>query len=111
ALRSLMPQCGKTRLLDLIAALCKGHPPVTSSPTAATILRNKRTVHLIDEVDRLRNADKETYGQLMSILNVGYRSGGTVERTERKKDQFEVAEYPVYGPKALAGIENLADTL
>src|SRR5829696_7952974 len=52
ALRSATPQCGKTRLLRLIAALSNGNPRVMTCPTAAVLFRCGRKVLLIDEVDR-----------------------------------------------------------
>src|SRR4051794_35923882 len=51
ALRSDKPQRGKTKLERLIAALSKRNPPITATPTAATLFRSRRTVHVIDEVD------------------------------------------------------------
>jgi hypothetical protein len=111
ALRSATPRCGKTRLLRLITMLVLGTPPIVSTPTAATLFRTTRKVLILDEVDRLRNADKESYGDVLQVLDHGFEAGGVVQRTERKGGAFEVKEYPVYGPKAIAGIEALADTL
>jgi hypothetical protein len=64
---------------------------------------------LLDEVDKLRNADKEKYGEVLAVLNCGFEAGAVVERCNQKT--FEVKSYPVFGPKAVAGIEGLADTL
>lgn len=111
ALRSATPRCGKSKLLRLIALFCKGHPSITVMPTAASLFRSKREILIIDEVDKLRNQDKETYGDVLAVLNAGFEKGGVVERTEKTKAGFEVKQYKVFGPKALAGIEALADTL
>ncbi|MHB8482072.1 MAG: hypothetical protein ACYDBV_04945 [Nitrospiria bacterium] len=111
ALRSATPRCGKSRLLKLISALSKGRPPVIASPTPASLFRTKREVSIFDEVDKLRNADKETYGKVLEILNFGFEKGGIVERVDRGKHGWQVMPFSVYGPKALAGIESLADTL
>jgi hypothetical protein len=112
ALRSATPRCGKSRLLSLVAALSNGEPPVTANPSAASLFRRTRPVLILDEVDRLRNADKETFGDVLAVLNVGFEFGGCVERVEKTKGgAFEVRQFPVYGPVALAGIEKLADTL
>lgn len=111
-LRSATPRCGKSRLLSLVAAVSNGEPPVTSAPSAALLIRRTRPVLLLDEVDRLRNADKETYGDVLGVLNVGFEAGGTFEKLEKAKGgQWEVKAFPVYGPVALAGLEHVADTL
>jgi hypothetical protein len=111
ALRSATPRCGKTRLLRIIAMLCLGNPKVTTTPPAAVLYRRPGKVLILDEVDNLRNADRENYGVVMSILNVAFEAGAVIERTETKSKDFEVKEWPVYGPKAFAGIEGLADAL
>jgi hypothetical protein len=118
-IRSATPQCGKTRLLRLIAVLSNGNPKVMTCPTAAVLFRCGRNVLLIDEVDRLRNQDKDSYGAILSILNSGFEKGSEIERNERVSksnggavsDTYQLRSYPIYGPKAFAGIEELADTL
>lgn len=107
--RSATPRCGKTTLLRLLSQLTNGAPPITASPTAAILFRSTRPVLLLDEVDRLRNKDKDQFGDVMLVLNFGFEKGGVVERCDRKT--HEVKQFPVYGPKALAGIEGVADTL
>jgi hypothetical protein len=78
-------------------------------PTPAVLFRSTSPVLLLDEVDKLRNADREQYGEVMAVLNVGFEQGGVIERCN--KSTFKVERYFVYGPKALAGIEGIADTL
>ena len=111
ALRSATPGCGKSRLLRVIALFANGNPPITMTPTAATIFRSTRPVQIFDEVDKLRNKDRETYGEVLAILDAGYEKDGIVPRMEKKNGTWVTREFPVYGPKALAGIERLADTL
>src|SRR5206468_1920072 len=111
AIRSATPQCGKTRLLELISMLAKGTPSITTMPTAAVLFRSTQRVMLFDEVDKLRNSDRETYGDVMAVLNCGFQRGALVQRVDRGKASFPVVSFSVYGPKAFAGIENLTDTL
>lgn len=112
ALRSAMPRSGKTRLLDLIGQLSNGSPRPTVLPTPAVLYRGKRKVLLLDEVDRLKNSDRETHGAIIGILNAGFQAGGTIERVNKtQKEGFTVETFLVYGPKAFAGIESLTDTL
>ncbi|MDN5940624.1 MAG: hypothetical protein L0H94_01975 [Nitrospira sp.] len=109
ALRSATPRCGKSLVMRLLSQLCREAPPVTSTPTPAVLFRSTRPVLLLDEVDKLRNADKEKYGEVLSVLNCGFEVGGVVDRCN--KVSLKVESFPVYGPKALAGIEGIADTL
>jgi len=111
ALRSATPACGKSKLLRLIAGLSMGNPSLLTMPTASVLFRTTRKVLIMDEVDHLRNQNKEAFGDVLAILNSGFERSGTVPRSERTGNNWEVKEYPVYGPKAFAGLENLADTL
>ena len=45
------------------------------------------------------------------MLNFAFERGGVVERVEQAGAAFVVKQYPVFGPKALAGVESLADTI
>lgn len=113
AIRSATPACGKSRLLRLIARMSNGNPPVCSSATAATIFRSARPVVILDEADKLRNTDSDSHGQLLAVLNAGFQADGVVERLESSpgSKQWKMNQFPVYGPKAFAGLEALADTL
>jgi hypothetical protein len=68
SLQSATPSCGKSRLLHLIAVLSKDRPQVTLIPTPAVLYRGKKSVLVLDEADKLRNADKETQGLVMAIF-------------------------------------------
>lgn len=109
ALRSATPRCGKTLVMRILSQLANGNPPITSTPTPAVLFRSTRPVLLLDEVDKLRNADKEKYGEVLAVLNCGFEAGAVVDRCN--KQTLKVESFSVYGPKALAGIEGLADTL
>src|SRR5574341_2382997 len=97
ALRSATPRCGKSRLLRLISFLDNGKPPITTAPTAAVLFRTDWPVLLLDEVDALRNQDKEKYAEVLAILNAGFERGGVVPRADGKNHQISC--YEVYGPK------------
>ncbi len=109
--RSATPRCGKSKLLRLIGLLSKNHPKPMTIPTAAVIFRSESKILLLDEVDNLRNRDKDLYGMILAVLNSGFEQGNTIARTEKVKGNFVVKDFDIYGPKALAGIESLADTL
>ncbi len=109
ALRSSTPGCGKTRLLSILRLFCSGKPSIYTNVSPAVLFRIQKNVLLLDEVDKLRNQDKEKAGDIQAILNAGFQKDGVVARVVGR--EFQVKEFPVYGPKALAGIESLADTL
>ena len=72
ALRSSTPGCGKTRLLSLISLFTPGQPDVMTNPTGAVLFRIGQRPLILDEVDRLRNKDKDTYGDVLAILDKGF---------------------------------------
>lgn len=109
ALRSATPRCGKTLVMRILSQLANGSPPITSTPTPAVLFRSTRPVLLLDEVDKLRNADKEKFGEVLAVLNCGFEARAVVDRCN--KQTLKVESFSVYGPKGLAGIEGLADTL
>jgi len=110
-LRSATGRCGKNRLLEMLGMYSNGSPTLVTNPTPAILYRGKWPVLLLDEADNLRGQDKDTYGTLIQILNGGYAANGAVPRAEKIKDEYVVVKHSVYGPKAFAGIEGLADTL
>src|SRR5262245_3722407 len=111
-IQSPTKQCGKTTLLKLLRYLSKGKPPILTAPTAAVLYRSKHSVLLIDEAERLRDHDKDNFGTLLTVLNAGIEKEGHVERLRNLKNgDFDPESFAVYRPKALAGIEDFADTL
>jgi hypothetical protein len=111
-IQSATPECGKTTLLKVLRFLSKGKPPILTAPTAAGLFRSQHKVLLIDEAERLRDHDKDNFGTLITVLNAGVEKEGQVERLENTvHGNFKSKTFKVYGPKGLAGIEDIADTL
>jgi hypothetical protein len=111
-IQSATPECGKTTLLKVLRYLSKGKPPILTAPTAAGLFRSQYKVLLIDEAERLRDHDKDNFGTLITVLNAGIEKDGQVERLEKTaRGNFKSKTFEVYGPKGLAGIEDIADTL
>jgi hypothetical protein len=108
-LKSATPRCGKSRLLELIGSLIDPPVPIQAMPTAALLFRSERPVLILDEVDNLRQKDKDAYADVLAILNLAYKKGGVIERCGKK--DFKIETFDVYRPVALAGIEGIADTL
>jgi putative DNA primase/helicase len=95
------PQSGKTTLLDVLNLLVANSSGIQISPTPAILFRtaNGKT-QLLDEIDTWMNHE-----ELRSVLNAGFQKGAKVSRMDKDpKSGFKTQEFPVYGPKALAGI-------
>jgi len=101
-------RCGKTTLLDVIAALVSRQLPVSNISPAAlfrTVAASQPTL-LVDEADTfLKNND-----DLRGILNAGHtRSTAIVIRTVG--DNHEPRQFSTWCPKVIALIGRLPDTL
>jgi hypothetical protein len=111
---SPVKRCGKSRVFDLLQLLCNKSFMVIS-PTEAVLFRKieKDTPSLlVDEVDAIfkQNGLDENKEGLRAILNAGFYRGAVVPRCVAP--QFELTDFHVYCPKALAGINKcLPDTV
>jgi hypothetical protein len=106
---------GKTRLLECLRLLARGRPGVFIIPTASTIYRMLEAAPdaplLLDELDAVFRDRSDKYEEVRAIINAGHRRGATVPRTIAIGNRHEVRQFPVFGPKALAGIGRLPDTV
>jgi len=115
AVTSAEMRSGKTRLLDCLELLVP-HPfrvVIPSEAVVYTVLaqRPRRTM-LLDEADAIfgpRTAER--YEGLRAILNSGNRRGTPVLRVKLEGRRREVDSFDVFGPKAIAGIGDLPDTV
>ncbi len=105
---------GKTRLLECLASVCR-QPLTAAALTEATLFRivsGWKPTLLIDETDTIfrdsRSGPSERQEGLRSILNTGYRRGVKVPRIA---PNGEPLLFDVYGPKVLAGIGHLPETI
>ncbi|MGY3506650.1 MULTISPECIES: DUF3631 domain-containing protein [unclassified Bradyrhizobium] len=99
ALRSPVPDCGKTTLLDILARLT-ARPEKFDAVSTAALYRVIDAAHptlLIDEADNLGLALRDN-GRLRAILNSGHRKGGTIGIIERGR----VRKFSTFTPLALA---------
>lgn len=99
--------CGKTTVLDLLAALIP-RPLRTESITPAVLFRlvdQFNPALLLDEVDTyLPDSD-----ELRALLNAGHKRGAKAYRCEG--DRHEVRGFNAFAPAVLAGIGTLPGTL
>ncbi len=106
--------CGKTTLLKVIRHHAKAQPPILTAPTAAVVFRTQRDVQvlLLDEAERLRDHDKDNFGTLLQVLNAGVEKDGQVTRlTKNRIGGYDPTDFPLFGPKAFAGLDDLAAAL
>jgi hypothetical protein len=116
AIKSPVKRCGKSRLLDLLEALCH-NPLLTVNISAAALVRSigegdPPTV-LVDEADTVfgkrRGERSDQAEDLRGILNAGHQRGRPYIRWDPAARQAE--RCPTYAMAALAGIGDLPDTI
>lgn len=111
-LDSPLPGSGKTTCLEHLHRLCVDAVQMAAISSPALLVRllqdgdggaRIRTL-LIDEVDRTLRPEAETTQDLLSILNTGYKRGGTRPVLSPVKGGGWVPlEMPTYSPVAMAG--------
>jgi hypothetical protein len=113
-LDSVLPESGKTTVLDHFSRLCRDAVLISSSPSQALIprmLEDKLRTLLLDEIDRTLRPDGPGTPDLLAVVNSGYRSGATRPvLVPVQGGGWETAEMSTYAPVAMAGnYPNLPD--
>lgn len=106
-LDSPVPGSGKTTTLEHLHKLCLSPVQMATLSSPAMLARlldaGLRTL-LIDEADRSLAPDKEGIGDLLAVLNSGYKRGGTRPVLTPGKDGAWIAkEMPTFCPVVMAG--------
>jgi hypothetical protein len=113
AITSATKRSGKTRLHDVLEQLV-ARPWRVISPSEAVVFRKlaaARPTLLLDEVDAIWSGNgSERHEGLRAILNSGNRRGTVVPRCAGPQGT-QLVDFAVFGPKALAGIGRLPDTV
>lgn len=103
---SPMPESGKTTLLEHLRHLCMGpmHAAALSSPALLPrmLAQGPRTI-LLDEADRSLNPQREGVGELVAVINAGYKQGATRPVLAPSGGDWEARELPTYAPVVMAG--------
>lgn len=111
AITSPEKRSGKTRLLEVLELLtCEALPSANISDAALfRVVAAKHPTLLFDEADAVFKArDRE---ELRGLLNAGHRRGAVAHRMGGANNRT-LETFPVFCPKALAGIGNcLPDTI
>jgi len=104
-------RCGKSRLLEVLKLLVP-RPLFTARISVAALVRSldaEKRVLLLDEFDAAVRGDREIAEALRGALDAGFHCDGTHTITVGK--DFKVKQFRVYGPKAIATIRDLPDTV
>lgn len=108
-LDSLVEGAGKSTVLDHLKRL--GHNPVqiaslSSSALLPRLLHSGMRTILLDEVHRTLRPENPGVGDLLAIINTGYRAGATRPVNVPASGGgggWEVEEMPTFAPVAMAG--------
>ncbi len=115
ALLSPEPGSGKTRALEIIELLVP-RPLLTVNVTPAYLFRKVAEeagppTILFDEIDTVFGPRAKENEDIRGMLNAGYRRGATAGRCIIRGKSVEVEELPAYAAAALAGLDDLPDTI
>jgi len=108
---SVDKRCGKSRTLRLLN-LVVFRPWLTASATPAVLVRRTSKEHptlLLDEVDLKFKSGDEKGDTIRGIFNSGNERGTTYDLCDKQTHKWESLD--VFGPKALAGIKNVPETI
>ena len=113
-LDSPMPEAGKTTVVEHFSRLCFDPVQATalsSSALLARLIRKEPRTLLIDEADRNLDPKRDGVGDLLAVINSGYKRGGTRPvLVPVKGGDWEAEEMSTYSPVLMAGISpNLPD--
>lgn len=110
-IRAPEKRCGKSRLLDVVEAVC--HEPlitVNASPSAVyrSITDDPPTM-LVDEADTIFGAEAASNEDLRGLLNAGHQRNRPAIRFDANTRKVE--SIPTFAMAALAGIGAMPDTI
>jgi len=106
-LTSLGPGCGKSLLAKILSMLAFNATPPLVDPTPATVFRDIEANGSTFIVDEVENLDPEKKSELIGILNAGFERGAQVRRMTPVGEVWAVRPFGVYGPKVIAGINQI----
>ena len=113
AITSPVKQSGKSRLLDVIETVVP-RPWRIERPSEAVLYRKierDRPTVLMDEADTVFEDRKGQYEGLRAVFNAGNRRGTFVSRVMPKGKTFDLVDFAIFGPKAIAGIGRFPETI
>ena len=113
AISSPVKQSGKSRLLDVVETVVP-RPWRIERPSEAVLYRKIERDHptiLMDEADTIFSDRAGQYEGIRAVFNAGNRRGTVVSRVLPKGKSFDLVDFTIFGPKAIAGIGRFPETI
>jgi len=113
AISSPVKQSGKSRLLDVIETVVPT-PWRIERPSEAVLYRRIERDHptiLMDEADTIFSDRAGQYEGIRAVFNAGNRRGTVVSRVMPRGKTFDLVDFTIFGPKAIAGIGRFPETI
>src|SRR5262249_4481529 len=110
---SPLPECGKSRLLELLASLV-ARAWFTGRVSAAVLMRKIDAQHpvlLLDESDAAFGGGQRYAEGFRGIVNSGCPRSGVASCCVGQGTNLTFRDFSVFGPKAIAGIGRLPATV
>ncbi|MGE0297206.1 MAG: DUF3631 domain-containing protein [Dehalococcoidia bacterium] len=110
-IRAPEKRCGKSRLLDLVEALCWA-PFITVNSSPAAVYRSidaDPPTLLVDEADTIFGPKADGNEDLRGLLNAGHQRNRPAKRYDAAANRVE--SIPTFAMAALAGIGAMPDTI
>ncbi len=104
-------RCGKSRLLDVVEALCRD-PFITVNSSTAAVYRSITAdppTMLVDEADTIFGPKADGNEDLRGLLNAGHQRNRPAKRYDAAANRVE--SIPTFAMAALAGIGAMPDTI
>jgi len=104
-------RCGKSRLLDIVEALCR-EPFITVNSSSAAVYRSiseDPPTMLVDEADTIFGPKADGNEDLRGLLNAGHQRNRPAMRYDAGTNR--VQSIPTFAMAALAGIGAMPDTI
>ncbi|MGH8921538.1 MAG: DUF3631 domain-containing protein [Actinomycetes bacterium] len=104
-------RCGKSRLLDVVEALCRD-PFITVNSSSAAVYRSisdDPPTMLVDEADTIFGPKADGNEDLRGLLNAGHQRNRPAKRYDAATNRVE--SIPTFAMAALAGIGAMPDTI
>lgn len=106
-IHSPLPAAGKTTVLEHCYRLAYAplQAATLSSPAMVARLLNQgmRTL-LVDEAEKSLAPDRKDVGELLAVINSGYKRGATRPVLVARGNDWDTVEMPTFAPVAMAGI-------
>ena len=99
---------GKTRMLEILAAICNRSLLFTGNVTGAALFRSIDDVRGTLVVDEADLQSSEAWSDIVKVLNSGYTHDGNVLRCDKDRG-FKLVSFCTFGPKVLGTREKFSD--